>query len=49
MILLDSKEVLMREPLAMFYFMLPVLVPATIVLWWAAMICVFDQLKEIGK
>ena len=38
----------MREPFAMFYFMLPVLVPCVIVLWWAAMIWIYDTINLIA-
>ena len=37
----------MREPLAMLYFMLPVLVPAVIVLWWASLVWIYDQLERV--
>ena len=39
----------MREPLAIFYFMLPVLIPAVIAVGWGAAMVIREQLKEINK
>jgi hypothetical protein len=33
----------------MFYFMLPVLIPAVIAVGWGAVVVIREQLKEINK
>lgn len=37
----------MREPLAMLYFMLPVLIPAVVVFCWGSVVSVRDQLQRV--
>jgi hypothetical protein len=37
----------MREPLAMFYFMFPVLIPAVIALGWGITMTIRDQLRNV--
>lgn len=39
----------MREPLAMFYFMLPVLIPAVIAVGWGVAMVIREQIKAISK
>ena len=39
----------MREPFAMFYFMLPVLVPAVIALAWGITMSIRDQLNACNR
>ena len=41
------KEHTMREPLAMFYFMFPVLIPAVIALGWGIVMTIRDQLRDV--
>jgi len=37
----------MREPLAMIYFMFPVLIPAVIVVGWGIIMTIRDQLRDV--